>query len=345
MQDKIVDVRKNSGIPLFGLDFIGIIDRGTNVIEIKPNTTCNLKCKYCFVRSGEYNVNFNVEADYLIENVKKVVNHKGNKDIEIHIAPYGEILLYKDIFKLINALWEIGGVEIISMQSNGLLITPEIVKKLEKVKLSRINISLNTLDETLAKYLCDSKKYDMNTLLKTIELLINTDIDVLIAPVWFPGKNDKDIEDIIKLVLTLRSKGFSEKKIQIGIQKYLIYKTGRKLRKVRPKTWEYFYKQLSHLEKKYQIKLKLGPMDFGIHKRERYAIDQPYKKGDIFNLKIISRGRWGYEYIGRIDDQFGAKILLDKNFIPPSDFINKEIQVRILKTAKLNNTITALYPP
>jgi uncharacterized Fe-S cluster-containing radical SAM superfamily enzyme len=42
----------------------------------------------------------------------------------------------------------------------------------------------------------------------------------------------------------------------------LIYKTGRKIRKIRPRTWNYFYKQLTKLEKLYQIKLKLGPNDF-----------------------------------------------------------------------------------
>ena len=27
---------KKSGIPLYGVDFIGVIDRGTNIIELKP---------------------------------------------------------------------------------------------------------------------------------------------------------------------------------------------------------------------------------------------------------------------------------------------------------------------
>ena len=48
INNKIIYVDKNSDIPLFGIDFIGIIDRGTNVIEIKPLTLCNLECKYCF---------------------------------------------------------------------------------------------------------------------------------------------------------------------------------------------------------------------------------------------------------------------------------------------------------
>ena len=36
MTNELIYVDENSEIPLFGIDFLGIIDRGTNVIEIKP---------------------------------------------------------------------------------------------------------------------------------------------------------------------------------------------------------------------------------------------------------------------------------------------------------------------
>ena len=133
---KTINVDENSGIPLFGVDFIGIIDRGTNVIELKPITLCNLKCKYCFVSSGDYETNFVVDSDYLIKKIKDVIDIKGPQDIEIHIAPYGEALMYKDIFKLIEDLWKIKGIEKISMQSNGLLLNEETTC------LSESNISL-----------------------------------------------------------------------------------------------------------------------------------------------------------------------------------------------------------
>ena len=58
MTASVIKIDKKSNIPLYGVDFLGIIDRGTNIIELKPITTCNLKCKYCFVRSGDYENNF-----------------------------------------------------------------------------------------------------------------------------------------------------------------------------------------------------------------------------------------------------------------------------------------------
>ena len=127
MKENIIFIDRNSEIPLFGIDFIGIIDRGTNIIEIKPITICNLQCKYCFVSAGDYETNFIIEINYLIENVKKVIKIKGTYDIEIHLAPYGEILLYPDLFELIKKLWNLEGIKTISMQTNGLLLSENII--------------------------------------------------------------------------------------------------------------------------------------------------------------------------------------------------------------------------
>jgi hypothetical protein len=256
--NEIIYVNKKSKIPLFGLDFLGIIDRGTNIIELKPITICNLKCRYCFVSAGDYDTNFIIDFQYLIEQVQKLADFKGHHDLEIHLAPYGEILLYKYLYNLLDSLWKIKGIKIISMETNGLLLNPTIIKELSKCNLTRINISLNTFDLRLAKYLSGTLNYDMENLLKNIHILLESNINVLIAPVWFPGENREDIEELIQFVTNLRNQGYSNKQIQLGIQKYLVYKTGRKLKKIRPKSWGYFYQQLSELENKYNIKLNGG---------------------------------------------------------------------------------------
>jgi uncharacterized Fe-S cluster-containing radical SAM superfamily enzyme len=332
-----------SGIPLSGVDFLGVIDRGTNVIELKPLTLCNLTCKYCFVRAGDYFRNFMVDKDYLIKKVEEIVEIKGKYGIEIHLAPYGEILLYPSLYGLISQLWNIEGIETISMQTNGLLLNKEIIQKLESANLTRMNISLNSLNQETANYLCNCKNYNMKALLKNINLLLESRIDVLLAPVWFPGENDYDIEEIIQYVIDQRNQGYTEKHLQIGIQKYLIYKTGRKLKKIRPKTWDFFYKQLSKLEKKYKIKLKLGPLDFNIHKRDKFSAFQ-FNKDALIKLTVVSEGRWENEYIAKINDEIGIKILVNKQLFQSQNLIGKKIEVRIIKANYRDNILTAVFP-
>ena len=343
MSSEIIYIDEKSGIPLLGVDFIGIIDRGTNIVEIKPLTLCNLKCKYCFVDAGNYDTNFVVSSDYLKKKLEEVIKMKENYDIEVHIAPYGESLLYPELLKLLKKLWEIKGVKRISMQSNGLLLNKEIIKRLGHLNLTRINVSLNTLNREKASYLSAYESYDIGKLLKNIQILLDSRIQVLLAPVWFPGENDLDIEDIIRYVKEIRSDDYPENKIQLGIQKYLIYKTGRKLKKIRPKSWKYFYYQLAKLEKKYKIKLKLGPNDFGIYKTKN-SVALNLKKNDIINLKIISKGRWNRECIGKINDNYGIKLLLNKPITFSPHLLSKEIKAKVIKADNKNNILTAVFP-
>ena len=343
MHQDLVYVDSESSIPLYGIDFLGIIDRGTNIIEIKPLTICNLKCRYCFVSAGDYSTNFIVNSNYIVENVKEVIQVKGEHDIEIHIAPYGEILLYNELYELLERLWALKGVKIISMQSNGVLLNEKTINQLQKLDLTRINLSLNTLDADLAKNLSNCSNYNVESILNNINLLLKSKINVLLAPVWFPGKNDKDIEEIIKFVIELRNLGYSQERIRIGIQKYLLYKTGRKLKNVRPKSWNYFYHQLSKLEKKYAIKLKLGPQDFGIHKRKSIQLTS-LQKGDLVDLQIVSKGRWNKECIAKINEKQGIKLLLNKPFTYSDKLLGQEVKAKIIKANYKDNIITAFFP-
>ncbi|MBD3350421.1 MAG: radical SAM protein [Candidatus Lokiarchaeota archaeon] len=330
----IINVNEKSNIPLFGLDFIGILDRGTNLLEVKPITLCNLRCKYCFVHAGDYINNFILKEKYIISWLKYALKYKSTKDIEIHIAPYGEFFLYDEYLRLIRDLKKIPQVKVISIQTNGTLLDKKKIMDLEKVGLTRLNISFNSLDQSIAQYLSDDPNYSVEKMLNIFEMVLKSSIDLLIAPIWFFGVNDNEIIKIIQLAKEYQRKGHSGDKFRLGIQNYLIYKTGRKLRKIRQRDFGYFYKRLADLEKKYNLKLKLGPKDFNIH--PAHPITPPVERDEKIKVQIVSKGRTAKEWIGRFNEKWAVKVLSKISLK-----VGATVHANVIKRKTDENLITA----
>ena len=70
--NKTIYVHRDSGIPLIGSRIFGIVDRGSNMLEVKPMTSCNINCIFCSVDEGISSkkvVDFVVEKDYLVSEI------------------------------------------------------------------------------------------------------------------------------------------------------------------------------------------------------------------------------------------------------------------------------------
>jgi uncharacterized Fe-S cluster-containing radical SAM superfamily enzyme len=172
------------------------------------------------------------------------------------------------------------------MQTNGVLLNKERIKELEKAGLSQINLSIQTLDEKLAKKLSGNENYNLEKILEVAELVAESKIELMIAPVWLPGINDKDIVELIQIAKDLDSK--------IGIQNYLEYPSSRKIKKIQKLSWFKFYKQLEKWEKEFKIKLKYGPKDFNISKTIRIPVE--FKIGERVQAEVISQG-WNKDQV------------------------------------------------
>ncbi len=333
-EKKIVTIDEKSQVPLFGLDFLGIIDRGTNVLEVKPLTICQFHCKYCFVAAGDYHRNYFVEPDYLVKWIEKAIDIKDCADIEIHFAPYGEIFLYSDFIPVIRSLKKNHSITSITAQSNGMLITPELVKKVEEAGLDRLNISLNSMDEELCADLCGMKNFDLDHLLNIFDEILNSSMQLCIAPVWFMGKNDQGIIEIIEYVKKKEKEGYLWPKLRLGIQNYLEYKTGRKLGNVFSRDFGYFYHRLEEFEKNYNLKLKLGPLDFGIHSAK--PISSPFQVGDTSKIQVLMKGRFKNEYIAALNKDWAVKVLSDRYLKKLGIY-----EVKYIKSSLSGNLLTA----
>lgn len=73
---ELIYVTKESGIPLIGHTAFGLIDRGTNLIQVRPVSGCNLNCIFCSVDEGHSKTrraDFIVDTDYLVEEFAKQI--------------------------------------------------------------------------------------------------------------------------------------------------------------------------------------------------------------------------------------------------------------------------------
>ncbi len=279
---KTVYIHKNSEIPLMGNVAFGIIDRNTNIIEIKPITSCNLDCIYCSVSELKRPVDFIVEADYMVEELNKLIEFKENNNIEIHIGCQGEPLRYKKLAYLVKEIRKNKSVKRVSMDTNGTLLTEKIIDEFIESGFTRLNISLNSVDKKNAKQIA-VKPYNLEHVLNMIKYVAKSKVELIVAPVWAPGINDNDIEEIVNFVAKLKNKQTHPK---VGIQKYLRYKGGRLLKEL---SWEDFFSKLKELQDKYGLKLIFDETDFDIEKTKN--LPKPFKKGEIIEAKIISEGR------------------------------------------------------
>ena len=276
-------------IPLFGCIAFGIIDRGTNVLQVRPISECPLSCVFCSTDAGPRTIQriseYMVDLPQLLAAFDWAASCKETNDIEAHIDTVGEPSMYPQLVELVKGLSKNSHVKTVSMQTNGMLLSAKLIDKLGSAGLSRINMSIESLDPKLAKSIAGANAYNLAWVLKNAEhIAMNTDIDLLIAPVWLPGINDKEIPRLIEFALRIDA---GKRFPALGIQKFLPHKYGRK-QGIKPIGWDEFYSQLRDWEDVYTTKLVLKPEDFGSF--ECKAIPRVFKRYEKVKVKVVGPG-------------------------------------------------------
>ena len=276
--------------PLIGHIAFGLIDRGTNLIQVRPVTTCPLCCVFCSVDVGPCSrrrqVEYVVELDHIVEWFAEVAKFKGSRDIQAHIDTVGDPLTYPELVELVQALSEVEGVSVISLETHGPLLTERVVDELEAAGLTRINLSIDSLDPNLAKELAGVSWFDVTRVAELAEYIARcTSLDLIITPVWVPGLNDREIPRIIEFATRI---GAGKRCPPLGIQKYEAHKHGRKPRGVKPMSWGAFYAKLREWERAYGVKLVLRPEDFGIRRAKELPLAM--RRGEVVRAKVVGPG-------------------------------------------------------
>lgn len=316
---KTIYITENSGIPLIGNNSFGIVDRNTSLIEIKPATGCNLNCIYCSVdegKDGKWQHDFVVDSEYLLQEFEKLVEFK-ECDVEAHIGTQGEPFLYPKILELIKGLSSIKQVTTISLDTNGTLLTEKLVDELAQAGLTRINMSINSIDPELATKIAGTG-YNLAHVLKISEY-ISQKMELLIAPVWIPTINDDEIPKLIEFAKKLD--------VRIGVQNFLSYRFGRN--PVKEAGWDRFNKWMKELEAKFDAKLLFTEEDFSIKKTK--ILPKPFKKRHVIKAQIVCDGR-----------KKGDKIAIaqDRTITVPK--CNKKGEIKIKITRSKHNVFYGL---
>jgi len=283
-------VQVDCSIPIVGCIAFGCIDRGTNLIQVRPTSICPLSCIFCSTNAGPKSrirqAEYLVELDHLVEGFRELVRLKGAWGIEAHIDTVGDPLTYPKIVELVHELGQTPGVEVVSLQTHGPLLTERLVDRLSAAGLSRINLSIDALEPDLARKLAGTEWFDVERVVNIAQYIVeNTSIDLLIAPIWVPGVNDGEIPRLIEFALRV---GAGRRWPPLGIQKYEVHKYGRKVRGVRVMGWGEFYSRLRGMERRYGVKLILRPEDFKIHRRPMLPI--PYRRHEKVKVRVVAPG-------------------------------------------------------
>lgn len=310
----VVYIHRDSGIPLLGCLYFGIVDKGTNIIEVKPNTGCNASCMFCSVGEGPaektfWKTDYVIEVEYLLDELRKLVGFK-NEPVTVYINPHGEPLLYADIVELVRGIRAMPLVEKIHLITNGMLLTKELVDALADAGLSFFNISLHAIEEELSKKILGTSAYNIKRI-KEIAAYVkqNGKADVMITPVLMKGINDQEMENIIEFCKSIGC-------TNIGIQNFLENRRGRNPAK--EMSWEAFHAMLLHWENKHGVKLIIQEK-----LRETKELEKPFKRDDIVAAEVVCSGR-----------AKGEKIAVAKGccIMVPRCEKNGRIRVRITKS-------------
>tara|TARA_Y100000310_G_C20688713_1_gene820772 strand:- start:1057 stop:2256 length:1200 start_codon:yes stop_codon:yes gene_type:complete len=316
-------IHKNSGIPLLGTIYFGIVDKGSSMLELKPLTSCNMNCTFCSVDEGILSTRLNdyiVEKEYLVDETKKILDYK-KRGLDIYINPHGEPLLYPNIVELCNDLAKLKHTKSITIITTATLLSKPLIDSLSQNKKTKLNVSLHAIDEKLSKELFGTKGYNIKRVLEMLRYA-SKKLEIIIAPVLLANCNEIEIPKIIKFAKEIKAK--------ILIQKFIKNKAGRNPKK--EESWDSFYSKLDNLEKQSNVILKpeLDKIE------QTKTLPHPFKINQIIKATIVLPGRFKGEVLSShsnrlisisnchktIGTQIKIKITKTKNGIFKANIVN-----------------------
>lgn len=146
--------------------------RNIDYLRISLTDRCNLRCIYCMPEAGVESLpHENILSIEEYAQVVRVATETGVKHVRL---TGGEPLVRKGCVNLVRQIAAIPGIETVALTTNGVLL-PKFAKELKEAGLSRINISLDTLDPE--QYAAITRRGHLEDALAGLETAIETGFD------------------------------------------------------------------------------------------------------------------------------------------------------------------------
>ena len=170
--------------------------REINYLRISVTDRCNLRCRYCMPEAGYADI-IPREEILSFEEIVRVAEAAAKLGIRKIRLTGGEPLVRHNVVDLISKIHEIEGIEEIGITTNGILL-PEMAEDLKKAGVTRVNISIDTMDPE--KYKRITRGGDLNRVLAGIEAAKKAGLTpVKLNVVALGGFNEDEFGDFIEL--------------------------------------------------------------------------------------------------------------------------------------------------
>ena len=169
--------------------------REISYLRLSVTELCNLRCRYCMPEDGVCKKRHEdmLTQEEMLDAVKAAAE-LGIRKVRI---TGGEPLVKRDILSICRGVARTEGIEEVCITTNGLLL-PELAKPLREAGVSRVNISLDTLDEK--KYAYITRRGSLAGAVAGIKAALDAGFDkVKINTVLIGGFNDDEIPALAEL--------------------------------------------------------------------------------------------------------------------------------------------------
>ncbi len=168
--------------------------RSITYLRLSVTELCNLRCRYCMPEEGLCKKSH--EEMLTEEEMVQAVRAAASLGVHKVRITGGEPLVKKNILSICQKVGQIPGIRELCLTTNGTLLPP-LAQDLRQAGVSRLNLSLDTLQEEKYRYI--TRIGTLRQALDGLECALQYFEKVKLNAVLIGGFNDDEIEDLAGL--------------------------------------------------------------------------------------------------------------------------------------------------